>query len=103
VAQQFQCDRCAEDNIFVLSKKMHEASLQDWHPIDHSEGVGYIEDIEVVTHDMAANDLHQESLTDVEQETFEIVDGYLETELVDGRLVKVWKDIMLLEDCGYER
>jgi hypothetical protein len=87
-----------------LCSQQENARGQDWHRIDHSEGVGYIEEeIEAVTHDMAANDLHQEPLTNFEQETFEIVDGCVETELVDGRLVKVWKDIMLLEDCGYER
>lgn len=103
MAQQSQCDRCAEDNIFILSKKIHEATLHDWHPIDRSEGEGFIEeDIEVVTHDMAANDLHQEPVIDFEQETFEIVDGAVETELVDGRVVRVWNDIMLMEDCGHD-
>jgi hypothetical protein len=103
VAQQSQCDKCAEDNIFVLSKEIHEATLHDWHPIEPSEGDGYIEsDIEVVTDDMAASDLRQEPLTSFEQENFEIVDGIVETELVDGRMVKVWKDTMLMEDCGFQ-
>jgi len=94
VAQQSQCDKCAEDNVFVLGKKIHDATLHDWHPIEPSEGDGYIEsDIEVVTHDMVAS---------FEQENFEIVDGVVETELVDGRIVKVWKDTMLMEDCGFQ-
>lgn len=102
MVQQSQCDTCAEENIFVISKKIHEATLQDWHPVDRSEGEGYIEsDIEIVTHDMATSDLHQEPVTSFELETFEIVDGVVEPELVDGRVVKVWKDTMLMEDCGY--
>jgi hypothetical protein len=88
--------------MFVISKKIHEATLQDWHQIDRSEAEGYIEsDIEVVTHDMATSDLYQEPVTTFEQETFEIVDGVVEIEMVDGRVAKVWKDIMLMEDCGY--
>lgn len=101
VAQQSQCDKCAEENVFILSKQIHEATLHDWHPIDLAEGQGFIEeDIEVVTLDMATNDLHQEPVMNFEQENFEIIDGAVETALVDGRVVRVWKDIMLMEDCG---
>jgi len=86
----------------VLSKKIHEATLHDWHPIERSEVDGFIEsDIEVVTYDMATSDLHQEPVTTFEQENFEIVDGIVKTELVEGRVVKVWKDTMLMEDCAY--
>jgi hypothetical protein len=87
----------------VLSKKIHEANLHDWHQIERSEGDGSIEsDIEVVTHDMAASDLRQEPVTTCEQENFELVDGIVETELVDGHVVKEWKDTMLMEDCGHQ-
>jgi len=51
---------------------------------------------------MAAKDLYQEPVVNFEQETFEIVDGFVETELVDGMVVKVWNDTMLMEDCGCE-
>jgi hypothetical protein len=100
--QQSKCDKCAEDNIFVLTKKIHEASLHDWVGIERGEGDGNIEaNVEIITHDMAVSDLQQEPATTVEQENFEIVDGIVEMQLVEGRVVNVWKDTMLMEDCGY--
>ena len=86
-------------------KEIHQASLHDWHMIDRSEGDGYVDaDLEFVANDLAACSLHlEESVTSFDREPFEIVDGVVESELVDGRVVKAWKDMMLMEeDCGLQ-
>lgn len=104
VAQQGQCDKCADENIFAQSREIHEATLHEWDEIDRSEGEGFIEaGLEVITHDMALCDLHEEPVTAFEQEKFEIVDGHVEMTLMEGLIVKTWVDNAECQNGGYRR
>jgi hypothetical protein len=88
-----QCDRCAAENIFAHGREIHETTLHEWEVIERGEANSFLEaESEVLTHDMARFDLHQEPVTNFEQEQLELLDCHVEMEPIQGQVVKTWKN-----------